>query len=238
MSITVSSSPASKRFKTQQLAFERVRSAFAEKERVVKRVFSDRRIAYPPSRLFIRVFKLERTVEVWAAESGEASFKLVCEYPVCTNSGVLGPKRRQGDGQVPEGFYHISGFNPLSNYHLSLRVSYPNASDKILGTGDLGGDIFIHGNCVSIGCVPITDDKIRELYVLAVEASSAGQSAIPVHIFPARLTPEGMARLEKRDHSNLAAFWSNLKPGFDYFEAHRKLPKVSIDPQGRYVIRQ
>jgi murein L,D-transpeptidase YafK len=162
------------------------------------------------------------------------------EYPFCNSSGALGPKRRQGDGQIPEGFYHIDRFNPLSNFHLSLGINYPNQADRIRGgSGDLGGDIFIHGGCVTIGCVPITDELIKEVYLIAVEAKTAGQGRIPVHIFPARMGAKGMRQLEGAASGNqeLLDFWRNLKSGYDSFEQNRRLPSVTVDRQGRYVVQ-
>jgi murein L,D-transpeptidase YafK len=138
---------------------------------------------------------------------------------------------------VPEGFYHISDFNPRSNFYLSLGISYPNRSDLIRKTGgDPGGAIYIHGDCVTIGCVPITDDGIMELYVLAVEARSGGQRQIPVHIFPARMDSLGY-RLLAEEHATdpgLIEFWRNLKDGYDYFQFTGLLPKVTIDRKGEY----
>ncbi len=90
-----------------------------------------------------------------------------------------------GDYQVPEGFYYINEFNPRSLYHLSLGLNYPNASDRMLcDMSQPGGDIYIHGSCVTTGCIPITDGQIEELYVLAAHAKDMGQDFIPVHIFP------------------------------------------------------
>jgi murein L,D-transpeptidase YafK len=166
----------------------------------------------------------------------EKEFRLFKTYDICYYSGELGPKRKQGDGQVPEGFYKIEAFNPYSNYHLSLRVSYPNASDKIIGKVNLGGDIMIHGNCVSIGCVPITDTYIKELYILAVEAKNGGQDNIPIHIFPGKLDKKGMEFLNgKYPENSLQNFWKNLKNGYDYFEENKKLPKIEVDKSGKYV---
>jgi murein L,D-transpeptidase YafK len=117
-----------------------------------------------------------------------------------------------------------------------LRVSYPNASDKIIGKANLGGDIMIHGNCVSIGCVPITDTYIKELYILAVEAKNGGQANIPVHIFPNRLDKKGMEFLnQKYPDNSLLSFWTNLKVGYDYFEENKQLPKIDVDKTGKYV---
>jgi murein L,D-transpeptidase YafK len=227
-------------FKSQQMRFTRVRAAFAEKEKILAEEFKARRLHYPPKRIFIRVFKVDRIVEVWCADSDNGPFQFFKHYHVCAVSGDLGPKRVQGDAQIPEGFYYVEGFNPFSNFHLSLKVNYPNESDRILGVKRrLGGDIFIHGDCVTIGCVPITDDKIKELYVLAVEARSAGQRRIPIHIFPTKMDFAGMRRLQAnaQDRSNLWVFWTNVKEGFDFFDSHRRPPAVSVNSRGSYVFQ-
>jgi murein L,D-transpeptidase YafK len=74
--------------------------------------------------------------------------KVLKIYKVALGRDPVGPKRREGDGKTPEGEYKISGKNPHSQFHLSLRISYPNASDreraKKMGVNP-GGDIFIHG---------------------------------------------------------------------------------------------
>ncbi|MFC7667854.1 murein L,D-transpeptidase family protein [Hymenobacter humi] len=105
---------------------------------------------------------------------------------------------------MPEGFYQIDRFNPKSEYHLSLGLNYPNAADLALGEPDPGGDIFIHGGEVTIGCLPITDIGIEEVYLIAVAARAAGQTLIPVHIFPFPLTESELAR---RTASPNYAFW-------------------------------
>ena len=130
-----------------------------------------RGLAYPPRRLTLVGLKHERTLEVWA--EGAAGWRLFRAYPVLAASGGPGPKLREGDGQVPEGVYRLTGFNPNSSYHLSVRVDYPNADDRaaaaVEGRSQLGGDIFIHGRAVSIGCLAIGDDAIEELYVLLAD---------------------------------------------------------------------
>ena len=217
-------------FATEHKKKPRVKKAFELKADALKKHFREKGLSYPPRRLFIRIFKEEKEVELWVRGR---EWKLAKTYPICSASGDLGPKRQQGDLQVPEGFYHIDRFNAWSSYHLSLGINYPNRSDRILGKrGSLGGDIFIHGDCVSIGCVSITDDMIREVYVLAVLARSRGHRYIPVHIFPTRMTEEGMKRIEDPEH---AAFWANLREGYEWFENNKTLPKVSVDRKtGRY----
>lgn len=225
-------------FKAQQVKYPRVRAALDEKEASIKRLFAARRFAYPPRGLFLRAFKRESVMELWVENAGK--YELLKEYKVCAASGGLGPKRQQGDQQVPEGFYYIDRFNPVSNFHLSLGVNYPNESDRILGSrSNIGGDIFIHGNCVSIGCLAITDEPIKELYLIAVESRSAGQTRIPVHIFPARMNESGMKQLKREAAGNqqLLNFWRNLQAGFEAFENTRRPPAVIVDRQGQYVFR-
>ncbi|MBL0742520.1 L,D-transpeptidase family protein [Chryseolinea lacunae] len=224
-------------FKEQQLKYARVRTAYDEKEAVVKKYFSDKKIAFAGFQLFIRALKQEAVVEVWVKERRHNTFALLHTYPFCATSGTPGPKRREGDGQIPEGVYHIEHFNPNSNFYLSLGINYPNASDKILGDKQKpGSDIYIHGNCVTVGCIPLTDDKIKELYVLAVEARQGGQENIPVHIFPSKLTADALISLKQnfREASTIS-FWENLKPIYDDFEKTKKLRTPHVTASGAYV---
>ena len=225
------------RFEDQQRRYPRVRAAIREKDALLGRLFESKDIEYPPRQIFIRAFKEEKILELWSAPDDNSPFKLIKEYPICVTSGDLGPKRQRGDLQIPEGFYFIDRFNPSSNFHLSLGLNYPNRSDQILGVrGNLGGDIFIHGSCVTIGCIPMTDDYIKELYWVAVQAKSKDQNKIPVHIFPTKFDDEKMDRLRKGfpDSETLMAFWQNLKVGYDWFQKNQKLPTIRVDKQGRY----
>ena len=228
----------SQSFKSGQLKNQRVKTAYSEKWETLKAEMTKQKINKNNFEIFIRVFKQEKTTEVWLKSEGEKEYKLFKSYSICSSSGELGPKRHQGDGQVPEGAYSVSVFNPYSNYYLSLGVSYPNQSDKIIGKTNPGGDIMIHGNCVTIGCIPLTDTYIKEVYVLAVEARNSGQQTIPVHIFPTRMNDKGMKYLVENftEKKSLLDFWNNLKPVYDYFELHKQVPKVSIDKQGKYSV--
>jgi murein L,D-transpeptidase YafK len=163
-------------FKERQLQNSRVKVAYDEKLEIVKKYFQTKSINYDGFELFIRGLKKERKLETWVKEKGKDAYVLLITYDFCSTSGELGPKRKEGDLQIPEGIYHINHFNPQSNFYLSLGVSYPNKSDNILSDKKKpGGAIYIHGNCVTVGCIPITDEKIKELYVLAVEARNFGQ---------------------------------------------------------------
>ncbi|MDJ1466411.1 L,D-transpeptidase family protein [Xanthocytophaga flava] len=227
-----------KSFKTTQLEFERVKDAYEEKEIVTQKLFSDKGLTINQSEIFLRVFKKEKQLELWAKEKGvNKTFQLLKTYKICSASGELGPKRKLGDYQVPEGFYVINRWNPVSNFHLSLGINYPNASDRILSDKKHpGDDIFIHGNCVSIGCMAMTDPMIKEIYIAFVEAKNAGQGLVPVHIFPSKLDDSSWDSLQAAalDDPSLLAFWKNLKPGYEWFENKKTLPKVNVDTKGRY----
>jgi murein L,D-transpeptidase YafK len=226
-------------FAAQQEKAPRVRAARQHVSGVLKERFKDLNVAYPPARVFIRAFKVEKELEVWAG-GARGPLTLIKTYAVCAVSGGLGPKRQEGDGQIPEGFYEVDRFNPASNYHLSLGVSYPNASDRLRSRAKrLGGDIMIHGDCVTIGCLPLTDPMIEEVYVLVVDARSGGAGRVPVHIFPRRMDAAGMAWLTGRNPTeDLAAFWEELRAGYSAFEKDHVVPTVSVDPRnGSYRVR-
>jgi murein L,D-transpeptidase YafK len=217
-------------FWQQQLQFPRVRAAQAATGPIVANRLRTHYI--DPRRLEIcfRMIKTKAELEVWARNQGGGPYELLHSYPLAAASGTLGPKRRAGDYQVPEGFYEIDRFNPKSNFHLSLGLNYPNAADQALGEPSPGGDIFIHGSNVSIGCLPITDAGIEEVYLLAVTARAAGQLVIPVHIFPFPITD---AELHKRAASPHQAFWRGLKPGYAYFEQHHDVAAPGLALTGR-----
>lgn len=182
-------------------------------------------LSSPVRRVFFRAFKEERVLEVWGTDSAAKPMVLVKAYPIAMMSGGIGPKRMEGDRQVPEGRYKINRFNPLSTFRLSLGLDYPTALDRKLGDKDRpGGDIFIHGDRKSIGCLAMTDELIDEIYLLALDAREAGQRMIAVHIFPARLTDANFARLSKA-HPVHAPFWKSLRPMYDRFEEKRLLPR-------------
>jgi hypothetical protein len=146
--------------------------------------FDAAEVSYPPESIVLVGLKQEKRLELYAGEVRE-DVRFIRSYPVIAASGRLGPKLRQGDLQVPEGLYEIELLNPNSSYHLSLRVSYPNEFDRNMGErdgrSDLGGDIYIHGRAVSVGCLAMGDPAIEELFVLAAEA---GHQNIDVILSP------------------------------------------------------
>ena len=184
------------------------------------------------SPIFIRIFKSERELELWI--KGADTFVLFRTYPIVGMSGELGPKRRKGDMQAPEGFYFVTPdkMNPGSNFHLSFDVGYPNAYDRAQDcTGSL---IMVHGNQVSAGCFAMTDEKIEEVYALADAAFRAGQKFFRVHCFPFRMS---QANLDAQDDSEWHSFWTNLKEGYDAFDTTKIPPDVTVQDD-RYAFSQ
>jgi hypothetical protein len=150
-------------------------------------------VNYPPRRLAILVFKREQRVSIWAGNDNQP-WRYIKTFPILAASGVAGPKLRQGDYQVPEGVYRIELLNPASSYHLSMKVDYPNAFDRRMAARDkrtnLGGDIFIHGKNVSIGCVAIGDPAIEQLFTLVADT---GFQRVKVIMAPNDLRVRGAA---------------------------------------------
>lgn len=175
------------------------------------------------SPIFIRMFKSTNKLEVWVQKQN--SFTLFKTYDICTYSGNLGPKTKQGDNQAPEGFYAVrpDSLNPWSSYHMSFNLGYPNAYDK--AQGYTGSALMVHGNCVSIGCYAMGDENIEEIYALAVGAFKGGQSFFRVHIFPFELEDETLNQF--KDH-RWYPFWKDLKPGYDYFNQHQVPPNIVV----------
>lgn len=224
-------------FRQMQRDFERVEAAYIEKESRVRQLFTAKKINPEKFELFLRALKKEMKLETWVRPNGQETFVLLNTYEFCSTSGTVGPKRKEGDLQIPEGIYYINHFNPVSDFHLSLGINYPNESDRILSDKKRPGSaIYIHGNCVTVGCIPITDDKIKELYVLAVEARNAGQEKIPVHIFPANLSNDQLSNLRATvgASSVLTSFWKNLQVIFQDFERTRKVKPVRVNSKGEY----
>jgi len=226
-----------KSFRDNQLSNGRVTDAWRKYNDTVSREFKRKNMAYPPREIFLRAFKSQNEMELWARNSEGGEYKLIKTYRICSISGSLGPKRTEGDRQVPEGFYFIEEFNPRSDYLLSMLLNYPNYSDQRMGKGKLGGNIYIHGGCVTVGCLPMTDEGIKELYTICLNAKLNGQEYIPIHIYPTRLSANGMAYLKHEFPKDAARqqFWADLKVGYDYFEKTHKLLPVIYSPEGRYV---
>lgn len=225
-------------FRNFQFSFNRVSQAYMKFNDSVQRMFKAKGLSYPPQEIYIRSFKAQNELELWARDRVTDEFTLVKSYRICALSGILGPKRWEGDRQVPEGFYFIDDFNPKSDFYLSMLINYPNYSDKMMSTQPkLGGDIYIHGGCSTIGCLPMTNNVIQELYIVCLNAKLNGQANIPVHIYPTKFTRSALNFLgrEYGEEVEKHEFWVNLKYAYDYFERNHKILPVMYTPDGKYA---
>ena len=155
-----------------------------------------------PKEIILAAFKEEKILQVFSKDF--SGIKLIKEYPFTAFSGQLGPKLKEGDKQIPEGIYKVEYLNPNSSYYLSIKVSYPNEFDKsktaFADVSEMGGDIFIHGKSVTIGCIPIGDEAIEEVFLLTQKAMN---NDIKVIISPRdfRVNPE-FPNIENIDWEN------------------------------------
>lgn len=227
-------------FVSREKASFRLASIFNGREDSLEKEFQKKGLQWPAKYVYIRSFKYDAQLEVWVKNNAKEKYRLFKTYKVCMQSGTMGPKRLQGDFQVPEGFYYINEFNPHSNYHLSLGLNYPNASDRILSDSIRPGNaIYIHGSCVSVGCIPVTDEEIEEIYIIASYAKGSGEDFIPVHVFPIKYGSEKSMEYFKataKNNPSLEKFGMQLKSAYDHFEATHQLPLILIDKKGDYVI--
>ncbi|HEV9036814.1 MAG TPA: L,D-transpeptidase family protein [Puia sp.] len=212
------------------------------KEDTLLKQFREKNLVWPARYVYIRSFKYDSELEVWVKNGSQEKYKLFKTYKICALAGTLGPKRMAGDYQTPEGFYYINEFNPKSEYHLSLGLNYPNASDRILSDSlQPGGDIYIHGSCVTTGCIPITDNQIEELYTICAHAKDMGEDFIPVHIFPVNFNnPRSVGYLNKylQTFSEYTPFAKSMRSAFFYFEKYREVPFVMVNGKGEYVTEE
>ena len=176
------------------------------------------------SPILARIFKEEAELEVWKRNQ-DGQYELLKTYPICRWSGDLGPKKREGDRQAPEGFYTITPghMNPASNYYLAFNTGFPNSYDRAMGY--TGSELMVHGDCSSRGCYAMTDEQIQEIYALARESFFGGQTAFQLQAYPFRMTALNMAK--HRDNPNFA-FWKMIKEGYDDFDATHQEPKVAV----------
>lgn len=234
--------PQQRDFLTFQKSFRRVDEAFVKQEQILKAEFAAKGFEWPAKYMYIRSFKYDSKFEVWLKNGPNDPYRKFKTYKVCALAGNFGPKRFEGDYQVPEGFYHINEFRPNSNYYLALGVSYPNASDRILSDKKRpGGEIFVHGSCVTVGCIPLTDPVIEEVYVLAAATRAAGQEFIPIHVFPVAFkNDKSFEILEKyvAEHPDYKPLAYKLQKVYYYFETKKQLPTLFINGAGDYDMLQ
>lgn len=227
---------AQNNFKATQIKFERVEKAYNEKWETLQKFIKAAGYGTDFSML-INAYKAEGKLEVWLKGKSDKTYSLFRTYDFCAHSGTLGPKVIEGDRQTPEGFYYINVFNPMSSFHLSLGINYPNSVDSARTGKDkkTGGDIYIHGNCVTIGCIPLTDEKIKEVYILGVEARNSGQEKIPVNIYPFKMT-DGNMKKYTIPFPTQTSFWKMLQPGYLVFKDNKNQADIK-EVKGKYVVK-
>ncbi len=171
--------------------------------------------------IFIRIFKQEKKLELWVKIKQE--YKLCKTYTICTYSGDLGPKLKQGDKQSPEGFYTVAKnqLKPNSKYHLAINIGFPNQYDRYQKR--TGSYLMIHGECSSTGCYAMGNEQIEEIYKMAEATLNSTQQKFHVHIFPFKMTPKNM---ELHSNNTWYPFWVNLKLGHDIFERYNFIPII------------
>jgi hypothetical protein len=180
-------------------------------------------VRWPADEVFLRVMKRERVTELWARNANGERFTLVKTLPILAASGGPGPKRREGDLQVPEGFYEVDRFNPQSSFHLSLGLNYPNAYDRIHADPVAPGfDIFLHGGAASIGCVALGDEAIEEIYLAALDSRTR---PVRVHLFPGKMdAPDWPAWRDAQlaRHPEFRGLWDELAVAWERFSRERR----------------
>ncbi|MCF6281393.1 MAG: murein L,D-transpeptidase [Candidatus Polarisedimenticolaceae bacterium] len=181
--------------------------------------------------IYIRLFKEERTLEIWQ-ENSPGHYTLRNTFPICHYSGLTGPKLFEGDRQSPEGFYSLTAdrMNPNSRFHLALDIGFPNEYDR--AHGRTGSALMIHGDCVSKGCYAMTDRYIEDIYTVVGQAFAAGQHEIPIHIFPFRMNGLNMDYYRQ---SPWIGFWQQMRKGYQLFERNSYPPHIEV-VDGRYII--
>ena len=184
----------------------------------------------PGEAMMIRIFKQEQVLEVWKrTHTGE--YRKFKDYQICTYSGDIGPKFKEGDRQSPEGIYTITPglMHPKSNFYLAFNTGFPNKFDR--SWGRTGSDLMVHGDCSSSGCYAMTDGGIAEIYALARESFKGGNPSFQLQAFPFKMTPENLAKHASSQHLD---FWKNIKQGYDLFELNKTPPAWDVCER-RYV---
>lgn len=207
----------------------RVESLMAKTKEKIEQELRDKGFAVGQP-VFVRIFKLPGILELWMNKGRK--FELFKSYKICSYSGYPGPKVNEGDWQSPEGFYSVSAqqMKPNSQFHLAFDIGYPNDFDASKNRS--GNLIMVHGDCQSVGCFAMTNNRIEEIYLLAHAALLKGQERFSVHIFPFPLTPQN---LRKFAASPWIKFWKNLEAGFTAFEQSKQVPEVAVE-NGEYVV--
>ncbi len=184
--------------------------------------------------IYLRIFKEEKECEMWMKPRHRREYALFKVYTICASSGKIGPKKREGDLQVPEGFYFVTPnrMMPDHRYHMAFDLGYPNLYDQ--HHQRTGSHVRMHGGCSSISSLAMGDEDMEEIYTIAAAAMDNGQRFFRVHSFPFRMEDK---RMDSRvaGYPGYRTFWGNLKLGYDFFGVMKYPPNVTVSSNGEYV---
>ena len=207
--------------------------------------------------IYLQVYKLEQEVLVWVRPTARDTPYVLLKtfgvtgstftYPLSGSPQMAGPKTQQGDLKVPEGCYQLTWQNEWSDFYLGYLLSYPNQGDSVRRQywregRRSGGAIVLHGGSATVGCIPVGNSGIEELYLLLSRNWRQGQRHGVIHLFPFRFwEPENEVVLQRYSASRpeLAEFWGSLRAVSDYFQEHRHLPQIDFNAHtGHYVLAE
>lgn len=179
----------------------------AEFQKIMRQKCESEGIAYPPKKVTIIGLKEERRLLLFA---GDRKMKLIGTYPLVSYCGVLGPKLKEGDLQIPEGIYRITGLQ--AGNLLAFTLNYPNSVDRKNAALDhrtkLGRDILVHGGSLSTGCFVISNDDMKRLFIVVNDVGYRDASLI---IAPCDLTRKASGSQLKHPLPWLPALYASLK---------------------------
>ncbi len=224
---------------------DRVGQARIRQQEWISARFQSLGVDYPPARLYLEGRKTEGELLLYAGNHGDTPMRLIHRFAVLGQSGGLGPKRREGDLQVPEGCYTIDRFNPKSRFHLSLGLNYPNAADlHFADPAQPGSDIFLHGGALTVGCLPLGDPGIERLYLICHDHHAASRRPIAVHLFPCAMDATQWASVLEpalavaENPAPLRRLWRSLTSIWESFHTTQRVPNWELDSEGFYRLTE
>ncbi len=237
-------------WRDDQVHAPKVQLAIQQRGAALREALEALGIPYPPTMAYVRVFKDEKVLELWAGPDRNGTLALVRTFPLCTERQELFLGRKGGRSTpkpdadraflppIPEGFYSIERYftNDLT-YFLALKLDYPNAVDRALTPRRRTfPEVFVRGGCAPDASAHVGTEGIMDVYLVTMEAHAAGQAHVPVHVFPTRMTPEATEDLKRGASSRRRALYDQLQRGFARFEASHLPFTVEAGEDGRYRV--
>lgn len=184
--------------------------------------------------VFLRLFKKEQELELWMQARGHADFTLFRVYRLQASSLTPGPKRREGDRLIPEGFYYQTASQYREHDQSvgdreEIDLGYPNDWDRL--DADVSGAAVLAVGASRDSVCLLSAEDMAEVKTMIGAAFSSGQRVLRLHLFPFRMSDEMMSR-EWNESSASADFWMKLKEGYDFFENAGFPPNVTVDSSG------